>query len=379
MNRRLVRKRNANKAANIYDVAREAGVSVFTVSAVANKSGQVSSSLQRRVEAAIEKLNYRPNLLARSLAKRQTHTIGIIVPDIANPFFPQVVRGAEDTAQKGGYSILLCNSDNQPEKEEGYLELLLSKRVDGILLTKAPGRFTPVLRRMLSDVKVPIVLVMRTCPDVKADAVLTDDLRGAFEAVSHLARVGYCKVALVGGPMNVSNGRARWQGYRKGLKACGLPYDPALVFEGDYRVDSGYRAGLALLPRRPDAVYIANYLMTVGFMKAAEEMGMQCPEDFGLVSFDDYPWLGCFRPRLTTVDLPKYELGAEAARLLLERLKCKQGPPVIQKLTPQLVVRESCGFTFRRRNPVREHDVVDTLTRGGQETASRLPAGERIL
>ncbi len=362
--RNMVRKHKPNRAANIYDVAKEAGVSVFTVSGVINKNGQVSTSLQRRVEAAIRKLNYRPNLLARSLAKRQTHTIGIIVPDIANPFFPLVVRGAEDTAQKGGYSILLCNSDNQREKEERYLELLLSKRVDGILLTKAPGEFTPLLRRMLSDVKVPIVLVMRTSPDVKADAVLTDDLQGAFEAVSHLARVGHRKIALVGGPMNVSNGRARWQGYRKALKAYGLAFDSDLVVEGDYRVDSGYHAGLSLLPRRPDAVYVANYLMTVGFMRAAEEMGMRCPEDFGLVSFDDYPWLGFFRPRLTTVDLPKYELGAEAARLLLERMKDKTGPPVIHKLTPQLVVRESCGFKSRMREPAREPIASDALSQG---------------
>ncbi len=367
------RKNKPHKAANIYDVAREAGVSVFTVSAVINKNGQVSAPLQRRVEAAIGKLNYRPNLLARSLAKRQTHTIGIIVPDIANPFFPLVVRGAEDTAQKGGYSVLLCNSDNQREKEECYLELLLSKRVDGILLTKAPGHFTPLLRRMLSDAQVPIVLVMRTCPDVKADAVLTDDLHGAFEAVSHLARVGHRKIALVGGPMNVSNGRSRWRGYRKALKAHGLPYDGDLVFEGDYRVDSGYRAGLALLPRRPDAVYVANYLMTVGFMKAAEEMGMRCPDNFGLVSFDDYPWLGCFRPRLTTVDLPKYELGAEAAQLLLERMKGKLGPPVTRKLTPQLVVRESCGFTLRMREPTRERTVSDAPKQTQQGDASPLP------
>ncbi|MBI4461553.1 MAG: LacI family DNA-binding transcriptional regulator, partial [Acidobacteria bacterium] len=237
--------------ANIYDVARQAGVSVFTVSAVINKTGQVSAPLQRRVETAIRKLHYRPNLLARSLAKRQTHTIGIIVPDIANPFFPQIVRGAEDTAQKGGYSILLCNSDDQREKEELYLELLLSKRVDGILLTKTPGRFSPFLRRMLAGVKVPIVLLMRTCPDIRADAVVTDDLKGAYDAVSHLARVGHRSIAFVSGPLTVSNARARWQGYRRALDEAGLVYDSSLIIEGDYRVESGHRGGLSLLPRRP--------------------------------------------------------------------------------------------------------------------------------
>lgn len=369
------RRRSFEKTANIYDVARKARVSVFTVSAVINNSDQVSSTLRRRVESAVRELNYRPNLLARSLAKRQSHTIGIIVPDIANPFFPLVVRGAEDTAQKSGYSTLLCNSDNRQDKEEQYLELLLSKRVDGILITKAPGPFTTRQLQMLSDTKVPFVLMMRTCPGLKTDTVLTDDLQGAFEAVCHLARMGNHKIALVGGPLNVSNGRARLQGFRKALKSSGLRMLPDLVVEGDYHFDSGYRAGLTLLPRRPDAVYVANYPMTAGFLKAANEMGMRCPEHFALVSFDDYPLMDGFHPRLTTIDLPKYEVGAEAAGVLLKRIEHKSGPPIIRKLIPRMIVRESCGFTLRMRRPVEsaagellqisEHSSEVQLTREG--------------
>lgn len=345
---RRPRKGGLRKAANIYDVAKEARVSVYTVSAVINRSARVSGPLERRVEDAIQKLHYRPNLLARGLAKRQTHTIGVVVPDIGNPFFPLVVRGAEDTAQKGGYSILLCNSDNQLEKEQTYLELLLSKRVDGILLTKAPGAISPALRNTLSKSGIPIVLIMRTVRGLKADAAVTDDLKGAYEAVAHLARIGHRRIGIVGGPLNVSNGAARFQGYRKALKEYGLTCDASLAAEGDYRVESGYRAGLALLPRRPDAVFVANYLMTVGFMQAADEIGMRCPENFGLVSFDDYPWLRCFRPRLTTVDLPKYDLGVAAASRLLLRLNGKGGPYTVEKLAPQLRVRESCGFSMRK-------------------------------
>lgn len=364
-NPRKARKRSAKRGANIYDVAREAKVSVFTVSSVINR-GQVSAPLQRRVETAIRKLNYRPNLLARSLAKRQTHTIGIIVTDIANPFFPLVVRGAEDVIQKSGYSILLCNSDNKREKEECYLELLLSKQVDGILLTKAPGRFTAPLRRMLAAAKTPLVLVMRTCPDLKTETVLTDDFEGAFQATSHLARVGHRRIGIVTGPLSVSNGVARLEGYRKALEARSLDCDPELVIEGDYRIDSGYRAGLSLLPRRPDAIFVANYLMTVGFMQAADEIGMRCPEDFGLVSFDDYPWLRCFRPRLTTIELPKYEVGAFSAQILLERLSGKRrSRGVVHKLAPQLRVRESCGFTLRMRSA--ENSVVSRERQEGKE------------
>jgi LacI family transcriptional regulator len=340
---------NGSNVPSIYDVAREARVSVFTVSAVINKKGRVSTTLSRRVEAAIRKLGYRPNLLARSLASQQTHTIGVVVTDIANPFFPAIVRAAEDTAQRAGYSVLLCNSDDKPDKEARYLELLLSKRVDGIILNKTPGPLSPAQRKMLADARVPIVLLMRTCSGLKADLVQTDDEQGAYEAVAHLARSGHKRIALVGGPEQVSNARARQQGYLRALEAAGLTLDPTLIFAGDYRIDSGHRAGLALLPRRPDAVLVTNYLMMVGFMSVADEIGMRCPKDFALVSFDDYPWLGCFRPRLTTIELPKYELGTTAVRLLLERIERRNGRVRNVTLRPQLRVRESCGFMLHTR------------------------------
>jgi len=338
-----------SKAPSIYDVAREAKVSVFTVSAVINDTGQVSSTLARRVEAAVRKLNYRPNLLARSLAKQQTHTLGMVVTDIANPFFPAIVRGAEDAAQKAGYSMLLCNSDDKQDKEALYLELLISKRVDGIILNKTPAALTVAQRRMLDDSRVPIVLLMRTCPGLKTDIVQTNDRLGAIDAISHLARIGHKKIAFVSGPLNVSNARARRQGYFSAMEQWGLEYDPQLMFEGDYRIESGHRAGHALLPHRPDAVLVTNYLMTIGFMSAADEIGLRCPEDFALVSFDDYPWLGCFRPRLTTIELPKYELGDAAVRLLLERIQEKRTQPVTVNLLPQLRVRESCGFMLHSK------------------------------
>lgn len=334
----------SGKAASIYDVARESGVSVFTVSAVVNKKSHVGKKLRDRVEAAIGKLNYRPNLIARSLAKQKTHTIGMIVPDIANPFFPMVVRGAEDAAQKHGYNLLLCNSDDSLDKEESAIELLLSKRVDGILLTKAAEGFRPPMRQMIKDAKVPFVLVMRTYPQLTKDAVITDDYQGAYDAVSHLARAGRRRIGLISGPLKVSNAMARWQGFHDALKAQGLPLEPQLVIEGDYRIDSGFRAGHALLSHHPDGVYVANHLMTIGLLKAAEEMGLSCPDDFGLVSFDDYPWLGVFRPRLTTVELPKHQLGSEAAELLIERIGGSKKKSAVRKLQPELRIRESCGF-----------------------------------
>jgi LacI family transcriptional regulator, galactose operon repressor len=343
-----MKKNRANKAraASIYDVARESSVSVFTVSEVINKKSHVSKKLRERVEAAIRKLNYRPNLVARSLAKQKTHTIGMIVPDIANPFFPVVVRGAEDAALKQGYNLLLCNSDDSLDKEERAIELLLSKRVDGILLTKTAENFSAPLRQMIKEVKIPFVLVMRTYAKLVADAVITDDYQGAYDAVCHLARAGRKRIGLISGPLKVSNAVARYQGFVEALRAMELPLDPGLVVEGDYRIESGYRAGHALLSHRPDGIYVANHLMTVGLLQAAEEMGLRCPEDFGLVSFDDYPWLGIFRPRLTTVELPKHQLGSEAAELLLKRIAGDKTKFMLRKLQPELRIRESCGFAL---------------------------------
>jgi LacI family transcriptional regulator len=339
-------KKLKTKAASIYDVARESDVSVFTVSAVINHKSHVSKKLRERVEAAIQKLNYRPNLIARSLAKQRTHTIGMIVSDIANPFFPMVVRGAEDAAQKHGYNLLLCNSDDALDKEETQIELLLSKRVDGILLNKAAGDFRPALQQMIREVKIPFVLVMRTYPKLTRDAVISDDYQGAYTAVSHLVRAGCRRIGLVSGPLRVSNAIARWQGFHDALKAQGLPLDKNLVFEGDYRIESGLRAGHALLSHLPDGIYVANYLMTVGLLRAAEEMRLSCPADFRLVSFDDYPWLGVFHPKLTTVELPKHQLGSEAAELLLKRINGSREKAVVRKLQPELRIRESCGLAL---------------------------------
>jgi LacI family transcriptional regulator, galactose operon repressor len=255
-----------------------------------------------------------------------------------------VVRGAEDAAQKHGYNLLLCNSDDNLDKEASAIELLLSKRVDGILLTKAAGDLLPPLRQMIKEMNIPFVLVMRTYPKLTKDAVITDDYQGAYDAVCHLARAGRRRIGLVSGPLKVSNAMARWQGFHDALKAQGLSFDPKLVIEGDYRIESGFRAGHALLSHHPDGIYVANHLMTIGLLKAAEEMGLSCPHDFGLVSFDDYPWLGVFRPRLTTVELPKHQLGSEAAKLLIERIAGSRKKAVVRKLQPELRIRESCGF-----------------------------------
>jgi len=332
---------------NIYDVARRARVSLATVSAVLNDSAFVSPDLKTRVQTAIAALGYQPNLLARGLAKKRSQTLGMIVPDIANPFFPEVVRGAEDTAHAAGYTLLIASSDNDTKKEELYLRLFLAKRVDGVILTKAPGGMPPALRRAFADARVPIVLLARAVSGFATDLVEMDDRGAAYEGVLHLHRLGYRRIGFIGGLRGASTSRRRLDGYRAALRAAKRRFDPALVVDGDFRVESGYQAGLELLKSRPDAVFIGNYLMTVGFMAALRQYRMHCPDDVAVVTCDDHPWLDAFSPRLTTIDLPKRELGAAAAQLVVARIAKRSGRPRIVRLKNALRVRESCGCALR--------------------------------
>src|SRR5215217_1505262 len=227
--------------ANIYDVAKRARVSVATVSAVLNDSAFVSADLKSRVHAAVAALGYHPNLLARSLAKRRTQTLGMIVPDIPNPFFPEVVRGAEDVAHAAGYTLLIASSDNDIRTEEVYLRLFLSKRVDGVILTKAPGAMAKELQLACANAGVPIALLARTVAGFATDAVELDDKGAAIEGVSHLLRLGYHRIGFIGGLHGASTSRKRLEGYKAALRDGGIKFDPALVVEGDFRVESGYR------------------------------------------------------------------------------------------------------------------------------------------
>jgi LacI family transcriptional regulator, galactose operon repressor len=343
--------------ATIYDVARAARVSLATVSAVLNDTAFVSDGLKTRVETAIAELGYQPNLLARGLAKQRTQTFGMIVPDIANPFFPEVVRGAEDAARAAGYTLLIASSDNDLKQEEVYLRLFLAKRVDGVILTKAPGRMPKDLAKAFASARVPIVLLARRVPGFSADVVEMDDRAAAYEAVSHLLRLGYRRIGMISGLEGASTTTRRREGYRAALRDSRMPLDRSIIVPGDFRVDAGNRAGLAILKQRPDAVFVANYLMSVGFIQALAQYRLRCPEDVAIVTCDDHPWIDAFTPRLTTIDLPKRELGDAAARALIERLAHPSRRRVTIRLPSALKVRDSCGCGLRglasRRSPSR--------------------------
>jgi DNA-binding LacI/PurR family transcriptional regulator len=277
----------------------------------------------------------------------------MIVPNIANPFWPEVVRGVEDAAHARGYTLLLASGDDDLEKEALYLNLFLAKRVDGILLTKAAGGLARELAAHIRASGTPVVQLMRSSRAIPGDTVLADEPGGCYEAVTHLLRLNYRRIAMINGLPHVSTSKRRLAGYRSALADWKLKVNPALVAHGNFRIDSGYSVGIEILKRKPQAVFIANYLMAVGFMRALKQHQLRCPDDIAIVTCDDHPWLDSFTPRLTTVNLPKYELGKAGAALLLDRLdpnrngalRRRANRTVVLKTTLQ--IRESCGYDRR--------------------------------
>lgn len=332
------------RSPTLRDVARHAGVSIATVSATINQTAYVSPELQERVRQAIADVSYHPDGIARSLKKRATQTLGLIISDITNPFFTALVRGIEDAANARGHAVILCNTDERLDKERAYLGLLRSRRVDGLII--APAGAAEDYHRFFLDVQTPLVFIDRRIPTVPADAVVVDNVAGARQAVEHLLGLGHRRIGAITGLPQISTTHERIQGYREALVSAGVPVDPELMRDGHSRLEGGYRAAgvLLALPRRPTAIFATNNLMAIGLMRAVADQGLRCPDDLSVVCFDDFEWASVFRPRLTTVAQPTYEMGARAVELLFGRLDgaSPDGPREVV-LSPTLVVRDSCA------------------------------------
>jgi LacI family transcriptional regulator len=323
------------------DVAERAGVSITTVSHVINETRPVSDELRSRVLAAIDDLGYQPNVLARSLRRGKTHTIGMIVPDSANPFFAEVARGVEDTSFEQRYSVILCNSDGDLDKELFYTNVLVEKQVDGIIFVAAGGSAERI--RDLQARRIPLVVVDRDVPDVAVDSVLTDNARGGELATRHLIELGHRRIGCVAGPSDVTPSAERITGYRDALRAASVSVDEALIVRGDFQYESGYRATQQLLSMNdpPTAVFACNDLMAVGAVSAALELGREVPRDLSVVGFDDVRLASFVNPPLTTIVQPKYEMGVLAAKMLVERMHDLDMPPRREKLDTSLLIRQS--------------------------------------
>jgi LacI family transcriptional regulator len=333
----------------IKDVARHAGVSQMTVSRVINGSARVSPEARSRVDRAISELGYVPSRLARGLSGQRTGTLALIVPDVANPFFTLIVRGAEDVARRAGYRVILCDTRADLGVEREVIEEMIAHRVEGILIAPVSDRSRDHLRR-LAKFGVPFVLVDRTVPGVDSDVVLGDSTGGAEQLVEHLISLGHRRIGLIIEPDEVSTARDRRRGYESALSAAGIPLDQALVVSGtvDPRGGSEGMHRLLALENPPTAVFTVNNLVALGAIEAVRAAGLSVPDDVALVCFDDIEYASRLYPFLTVMEQPAETFGTLGTQLLLERIQ-RRGPerPRAVVLPAEFVVRKSCGASRR--------------------------------
>ncbi len=326
------------------DVAKRAGVSAMTASRVINGRHGVSSETQRRVELAIAELDYVPNRIARGLSSQKTQTIGLIVPDVVNPFFGPVVRGAETAARRAGYRVLLCNSESDLRLEREYIEDLISHRVEGLLVAPVNDHSRHSLFSLLRG-GFPLVLLDRTLPESECDYIVCDSALGSRRLVEHLISVGHRDIAHLTDADDTSTGRERLRGYQEALASANIPYREDLVFRTTVDQIGGYRATqqvLALNPL-PTAIFTVNNMTVVGAMQALRERGLSVPQDMGLVCFDDVEHLAVLSPFLTVMNQPAETLGGLGAQLLFERIAGRAGQTSRRVvLKTDLIVRLSC-------------------------------------
>ncbi|MDX6599207.1 MAG: LacI family transcriptional regulator [Gaiellales bacterium] len=328
------------------EVAAKAGVSAMTVSRVINDSRSVSEDARRRVEAAIAELAYVPNRLASGLIRRKTGAIGLIVPDVANPFFTLVVRGAEEVAWRAGYHVILCNTQADLERERGYLEDMLAFQVEGLLIAPVGERSKSNLRIPRKN-GVPFVLIDRSLHGYQGDLVQGDSIAEARRLVEHLIGLGHRRIAMVTEPGEVSTARDREQGYRQALEQADIPFRPEFLAQSsaiDPREARDSTLALLSLREPPTAIFSVNNIAVVGVAEALRERGLDVPKDVALVCFDDIEHASRFFPFLTVMSQPAETFGTIATQLLLDRLAGRvpeRGRLVV--LPADFIVRQSCG------------------------------------
>ncbi len=331
--------------ASIKEVAEAAGVSTATVSRVLANSPHVRPALRERVLQAIKELEYRPNLIARSLRAQQTNTIGLIVSDIRNPFFTAISRAVEDTAYEQGFSIILCNTDEDPRKEAIYLNVMRDANVAGVILSPT-GPTAAGLSEL--DANFALVVVDRSIPDADVDMVLLDNIDSAFRLTKHLLDNGYQRIAAICGERSTT-GRERCLGYEQALRAAGLQPVADLIRFVPPHIEAGYTAALKLLdaPRMPDALLTTNSLLAAGALEAIHERGLRIPADVALVTFDETTWASLVQPPITLIAQPTYEIGKTATELLLQRVADGERPTRRVILKGRLLVRGSSAPRMR--------------------------------
>ena len=304
----------------IKDVAREADVSISTVSHVINDTRFVDPVTKQHVQDALKKLGYRPNNVARSLRSGVTKTIGLIVPDASNLFFAEIARKIENYGFQQGYSVILGNSDNDPAKEIQYIHTLLAKSVDGVIFISAGAELRNF--KQFADSSIPVVVADRVVPVELADVVLVDNEQGGYDATRCLIELGHTLIGCITGPNDLSPSMQRLDGYKRALHEAGIPLRPDLVVTGDFQIQGGCDAMDRLLraPERPGAVFVCNDMMAVGAMTSARNAGLAIPADLSIIGFDDIELASAVSPTLTTIAQPIDEMARYATDLLIQRL-----------------------------------------------------------
>jgi LacI family transcriptional regulator len=325
----------------IKDVAALAGISYTTVSHVLNKSRPVSDEVRRKVEAAIIQLDYVPSAVARSLKAKATSTIGLLIPNGINPYFAELARGIEDYCERNGFCVILCNSDDNPEKQRSYLRVLLEKRVDGLIVSSVGG--DAGLAAGLAAVRTPMVIVDRDLEGIVADLVRIDHELGAYLATCHLLELGHRHIACICGPAETSVARMRLAGYRRAMHEAQVLVPNEWVVESDFTSPAGYQAAVGLLAQNsPTAIFAGNDMIGIGVLRAAAERNIRVPSDLSVIGFDDIQMSRYVYPALTTVGQSILKLGEMAAEVLLRRIAAPAATAVEHRIVkPGIVLRES--------------------------------------
>ena len=326
-------------------IAERAGVSIGTVSHVINETAKVRLKLRERVIEAIRSMGYQPSALAQGLRKNRTNMLGMVIPDITNPFFPGVVRGVEDVAYKRSFRVILCNADNDPSKEASYVRELRSYHIAGLLIIPAVSADIGGHLRGYSSASVPVVCIDRVPDGWNGDSVLVANEEGAYLATRHLIQMGHERLAVITGPLGLTNAAERLKGFRRALSEAGIEIEPEFVQEARFDTTSGYQAALRLLRMlpRPTAIFACNDLMAFGVLQATRELGLRCPADLSITGFDSLEFTKFTDPSLTSVYQPGYQLGATAARILLQRVDGMRSASEKVFLPTELKKRDSVG------------------------------------
>lgn len=329
----------------IYDIAKKAGVSPMTVSRVINNSPLISDKTRKKVEEIIRELDYIPNKQARSLTSKETKLVALVIPDISNPFFTNIARGAEDKALQFGYQLILGNTDENKDKEGKYIELLISTGVDGVLIAPTGDGSAANLRKLVKR-RIPFVLLDRCVEPIAADIVSGDNQDTTRKLVNHLLELGHRRIALINGPSSVSNARERFQAFKDALVLAGLEVDPSLVIETHFKQDNFAEIVSKLISldaaARPSAILAANNFIGVNTLRALRSLNIRVPEDVSVACFDDPETIPDYNPFLTVAAQPAYDMGFVGMQLLIERIEGSAPPSTRRIVLPsEMIARKS--------------------------------------